>query len=264
MIFQDLNISSFNGIGTITLDRGDGRNALRPATLLEICDAMDVLATDSHIRAIMLTAQGKHFTVGADFSFLHDLKAMPAFEIRDQVYNAFQGAARRIWNCRKPTIAAINGAAITVGCELALACDFRIIGPDAVFQESWIRLGIIPPLGGLYLLPRIVGLAQANEIALSGRPIDAAEAMRIGLATRMVDSADDLAVAATTFAAELASLPPLAYSAAKEALHRGLETSMESEWSTNVLAQSLLLSSQDFREGLAAASERRKGEFKGA
>ena len=263
MEYQDIRVAQDEGIATVTLDRGDGRNALRPQGLREICAALDALIDDPSVRAIVLTGAGKHFTAGADFEFLQGLPETPAMRIRDQIYSAFQGAARRIWGCPKPTIAAINGAAITVGCELALACDFRIIGPSAVFQESWIRLGIIPPLGGLYLLPRIVGLALAKEIALSGRAVEAAEALRIGLATRSVAAPEDLARAAQDFARELAGLPPLAFRAAKEAIHRGLDTSMESEWSSNVLAQSLLLGSDDFREGLAAVMERRPGRFTG-
>jgi enoyl-CoA hydratase/carnithine racemase len=257
MSFEDLKVEVADAIGTITIDRGDGRNALRPDTLREICRAVDQLTADASVKAIVLTGAGKHFSAGADFEFLQKLTTMPATDIRDQIYEAFQGAAKRLWNCPKPTIAAINGAAVTVGCELALACDFRIAGPEAVFQESWIRLGIMPPLGGLYLLPRIVGLGAANEIALTGRPVKRDEALRIGLATRSVDNAADLAGAAAAFAAELADC------AVKEGLHRGLESSMDKEWSTNVLAQSILLGTDDFKEGLAAVMERRSGRFVG-
>jgi enoyl-CoA hydratase/carnithine racemase len=263
MSFEDLKVEVADTIGTITIDRGDGRNALRPDTLREICRAVDQLTADATVKAIVLTGAGKHFSAGADFEFLQKLTGMAATDIRDQIYDAFQGAAKRLWNCPKPTIAAINGAAVTVGCELALACDFRIAGPEAVFQESWIRLGIMPPLGGLYLLPRIVGLGAASEIALTGRPVKRDEALRIGLATRSVDNAEDLAGAAAAFAAELAALPPLAYRAVKEGLHRGLESSMDKEWSTNVLAQSILLGTDDFKEGLAAVMERRSGRFVG-
>jgi enoyl-CoA hydratase/carnithine racemase len=263
MSFEDLKIAISDDVGTITIDRGDGRNALRPHTLREICRAMDDLTVDTAVKAIVLTGAGKHFSAGADFAFLQTLTTMAATDIRDQIYEAFQGAAKRIWNCPKPTIAAINGAAVTVGCELALACDFRMVGPDAMFQESWIRLGIMPPLGGLYLLPRIVGLAAANEIALTGRAVQRDEALRIGLATRGVERAEDLAAQASTFAAELAALPPLAYRAVKEGLHRGLDSSMDKEWSTNVLAQSILLGTDDFKEGLKSVMERRPGRYIG-
>ena len=264
MEYEDLSVRIADGIGTIEINRGDGRNALRPQSLREICAAMDRLTGAAEVRAIVLTSAGKHFSAGADFAFLEQLTTMPAVAIRDQIYDAFQGAAKRIWGCPKPTLAAINGAAITVGCELALACDFRIAGPNATFQESWIKLGIVPPLGGMFLLPHLIGLGRANEMVLSGRAVGAEEALRIGLVSRVVDTADDLAAAALATAADLAAAPPLAYRAAKEALHRGLESSMEKEWASNVLAQSMLLGTTDFREGLSAARERRPASFGGS
>ena len=151
---------------------------------------------------------------------------------------------------------------MTVGCELSLACDFRIASDKAVFQESWVKLGILPPLGGLYLLPHMVGLGRAAEIALTGRPVPAQEALAIGLVQRVV-AADTLGSQAQEWAAELAALPPLAYRAIKEGLHRGMESSMEKEWATNVLAQAMLLGTDDFKEGLASVTERRAGVFNG-
>jgi enoyl-CoA hydratase/carnithine racemase len=262
MTFEDIKVGIEDGIGTITIDRGDGRNALRPHSLREICIAVDALAEDASVRALILTGAGKHFSAGADFAFLEELTTTKATAIRDQVYTVFQGAAKRIYNCPKPTIAAINGAAITVGCELSLACDARVITPTAQFQESWIRLGLMPPLGGLFLLPRHVGLGRASEILLSGRAVAAEEADRIGLATRLV-AVEELADAARALAAEYAALPPLAYRAVKEGIHRGMESSMDKEWATNVLAQTMLLGSDDFREGLSAVKERRQGKFGG-
>lgn len=263
MSFEDIKTEIAGAIARIVIDRGDGRNALRPQTLREISTAMDELSTDTAVRAIVLTAAGKHFSAGADFSFLRQLTTMTALEIRDQIYTAFQGAVRRIYHCPKPTLAAIDGMAITVGCELALACDFRLVTAAAQFQESWIKLGLMPPLGGLFLLPRLVGLGKASEIALTGRAIGAEESLRIGLAGEMADNAAHLAERSAELATQLASLPPLAYRSVKEGLHRGLESNMEQEWTTNVMAQTLLLGTADFREGLAAVMERRPAQFNG-
>jgi len=262
--YEDLSAETRDGIGWILLDRKDGRNALRPQTLREICAAVDALTHEAQVRAIVLASGARHFSAGADFGFLDELAQMPGMAIKQQIYSAFQGAARRLFHCPKPTVAAVNGAAVTVACELALACDFRLVSPSAQLQESWIRLGLMPPLGGLYLLPRMVGLGLAAEMTLRGRAVGAQEAVRTGLASEAVDSEAALHERAQTLAEELAALPPLAYGAAKEAMHRGLDASMESEWSANVLGQSLLLGTQDFREGLAAAKERRPGRFKGA
>ncbi|MDB5420510.1 MAG: enoyl-CoA hydratase/isomerase family protein [Brevundimonas sp.] len=260
--FTDIAVVIDGAVGSIVLNRPEANNSLRPQTLGEICDALDQLNGDAAVRVIVLRAEGKHFCAGADFGFLDDLTRMAAADIKAQIYSRFQGAAKRLYHSPKPTIAAIQGANVTVGCELALACDFRIMAEGSFLQESWIKLGIMPPLGGLFLLPRIVGLGRASEMVLQGRPVKAEEAMRLALATEVVPL-DDLSTRTETLALELAGAAPLAYAAVKEALHRGLETTMETEWSANVNAQSLLIGSEDFREGLEAVKGRRKAEFKG-
>ena len=262
-MYEDILVERRGELGWITINRPERRNAVRPQSLAEICQALDELTADASVRAIVLAGEGRHFSAGAEFSFLEDLQAMPAAQIKAQIYAHFQGAARRLYHCRKPTLALVNGAAITVGCELALACDVRLVTPTALFQESWVKLGLIPPLGGLFLLPRLVGLGRASEMCLNGRAVMAEEAVRIGLAGEIVE-ADQLTARGEALARELAALPPLAYAAAKEGLHRGLESSMENEWMANVSAQSVLLGSQDFVEGVSAVKEKRAASFSGA
>ena len=260
--YQDIAVGVADRIGTLTINRPDKGNTVRPQTLAEICRAMDALIADDSVAAIVLRAEGKNFSAGADFAFLDEMKTMSASEIKAQVYAHFQGAARRIYHCPKPTLALVQGAAVTVGCELALACDFRLVADNGFFQESWIKLGIMPPLGGLFLLPRMIGLGRASQMVLRGLPVKAAEAERIGLASEVVPL-DDLATRGAALAAELAAAAPLAYASVKQAMHRGLETSMEAEWSSNVLNQSILLKSEDFQEGLAAVKARRAPVYSG-
>lgn len=238
------------GVAQVIVARADIGNASSPEMLEEIRDAFLALGDNPDVRAIVLKAEGKHFSVGADFGFLNTLSTMPAQQIRDTVYSRFQGAAKAIYRCPKPTVALVQGAAVTVGCELALACDFRIAADSARFQESWVKLGIIPPLGGMFLLPRLVGLGRAMEICLLGRPVLAAEALRIGLVCE-VTAADALNARGDAFAQELASITPMAYSTIKQAVQRGLETGMESEWQSNLSSQTLLLGSDGFKAGLA-------------
>ncbi|MDB5715697.1 MAG: enoyl-CoA hydratase/isomerase family protein [Sphingomonadales bacterium] len=260
--YEDIAVGRTGRIGTLTLNRPEKGNTLRPQTLAEICRGMDELTDDPDVAVIVFGAAGKHFCAGADFSFLDDLTRMPASDIKAQIYAHFQGAAKRIYRCPKPTVALVQGAAVTVGCELALACDFRIVSDNAFFQESWIKLGIMPPLGGLFLLPRLVGLGRASQMVLLGQAVKAAEAERIGLAGEVV-AFDDLQTRGLAFAGELAAIAPLAYASVKEALHRGLETSMEAEWSSNVLNQAILLGTDDFKEGLAAVKGKRAAVFSG-
>lgn len=260
--FEDIVIGVADRIGTLTINRPAKGNTVRPQTLAEICDALDVLAADDEVAAIVLRADGKNFSAGADFAFLDEMKDMSASAIKAQVYAHFQGAAKRLYHCPKPTLALVQGAAVTVGCELALACDFRVLADNAFLQESWIKLGIMPPLGGLFLLPRLIGLGRASQMVLRGTPVKAEEAERIGLASEVVPL-DQLDARGAELAAELAAMAPLAYAAVKQAMHRGLETSMEAEWSANVNNQAILLKSEDFQEGLAAVKARRAPVYGG-
>lgn len=250
------------GIARVMVTRADIGNASSPAMLGEIRDAFTDLGGDATVRAIIFASEGKHFSVGADFAFLQRLTTTPASEIRNTVYANFQGAARAIYRCPKPTLALVQGAAITVGCELALACDFRVATPGTRFQESWIKLGIMPPLGGVFLLPKIVGLGRAMEMCLLAKAVMGEEALRIGLVGELV-SADELEARGLALAAELAALPPMAYASVKQSLQRGLESSMEAEWQANLSNQALLLGSEDFAEGLAAVTGKRAPAFTG-
>lgn len=260
--YEDISLAVADRIGTLALNRPEKGNTLRARTMEEICTGMDALVADPAVSVIVLAAAGKHFCAGADFSFLDELTRTPAPQIKAQIYTHFQGAAKRIYHCPKPTVALVQEAAVTVGCELSLACDFRVVADNAFFQESWIKLGIMPPLGGVFLLPRIVGLGRAAQIVLRGLPVKAQEAERIGLASELVPI-DALADRGRELALELAAIAPLAYAQVKEALHRGLETSIEAEWSTNVLNQAILLGTDDFKEGLDAVKTRRAPLFTG-
>jgi enoyl-CoA hydratase/carnithine racemase len=263
MTFEDITVVVQDGIGVLSLNRPERGNAVRPQTLMEICEGVDHLDRDDSAKAIIFRSEGKHFCAGADFDFLESLTTMPPVDVHTQIYRHFQGAARRIYHCRKPTVALVSGAAVTVGCELSLACDFRLVSESAFFQESWIKLGLLPPLGGLFLLPRLVGLGRASQMVLRAEAINAETAVSIGLAMEVVKR-EDLDARGKQLALELSRLAPLAYASIKEAMHRGLETSMEAEWSSNVLNQAMLLSSTDFREGLAAAKEKRQALFRGS
>jgi enoyl-CoA hydratase/carnithine racemase len=251
-----------DGIAAVVVARADIGNASSPEMLGEIRDAFAALSVDRAVRAILFAAEGKHFSVGADFAFLQRLTGMSASEIKDVVYANFQGAAKAIYRCPKPTLALVQGAAVTVGCELALACDFRIAADSAMFQESWIKLGIMPPLGGTFLLPRIVGLGRAMEMCLRGRQVRAEEALAIGLVSEIVEP-DDLAVRGLDLARELAATAPLGYATVKQSIQRALESSMDAEWQANLPNQALLLGSKDHREGLAAVTAKRAPVFCG-
>lgn len=250
------------GIGTLTLNRPDTLNAMTPAFMAEMRTALADLAGNGEVRVIVITGTGRGFSSGGDKDFLEDITRMTPFQIKSAVYENFQGAVKAVKLCPKPTIAAVNGPAAGAGCELAIACDFRIAAESAFFMESWVHLGIIAPLGGMLLLPRLIGLGRAQEMLMLGKRVEAAEALRIGLVSDVVPDRQ-LAEEARDLARQLAAGPALAYTAFKEGIRRGMESTLNAEWEYGVNMQAMLLNSGDFAEAVAALREKRKPVFKG-
>jgi len=258
---EDLLCSVADGVATITLNRPHARNSLTPAYLKKLIAAVERCDADEAVRVLVLRGAGKAFSSGADMSFLDDLTTMTADQIRTTVYSTFQGATRALRLCSKPVVAAVNGPAIGAGCELAVACDFRVASRDAVFCENWVDLGIMPPLGGLFLLPRLIGLERATDMAMRATKVSGTEAKAIGLATEVAAS-EEFDAAVTAFAAGLAVRSRHALRTIKQALRRGQEGTLASEWEFNVQAQALLLTGDDFKAAVAAIRERRAPVFK--
>jgi enoyl-CoA hydratase len=162
----------------------------------------------------------------------------------------------------QPTIAAVHGYCYGGGCELAIACDFRIAADTARFGQPEIKVGIIPGAGGTQRLPRLIGMTHAKEMVLLGDPIDAAEAYRIGLVNRVVPP-DDLVAEARRWAEKVAALPPLGLRAAKTVMNRGRGLELASALELERLAFGGLFGSQDQKEGVRAFLEKRLPSFKG-
>jgi enoyl-CoA hydratase/carnithine racemase len=259
---SDLSVERLGAVAFIRIDLGTPVNAVRPETMRQLLQVLQQLEEDREVRAIILGHAGKHFVGGADFAFLQQLKTATAEQIEGQIYEVFQGAVRALYACPKPTVAAIGGAALTVGCEAALACDFRLVTERASFQESWIKLGLMPPLGGVKKLPALVGYGAAADMILRGRAVGGAEAVALGLANRLV-AQEELEAEAIALARELAAGPPLAYAAAKRALHEGLEQSFGGAFAASIRNQVRLIQSADFREGVDAVVEKRPPRFRG-
>ncbi|HKI97724.1 MAG TPA: enoyl-CoA hydratase-related protein [bacterium] len=259
---DDIRLEVAERIATLTLNRPQVLNALTPAVMTQLREAIAHAEADPDVRALVFTGAGRGFSSGGDRKFLAEVTGMRPFEIKQTVYSHFAAGIKAVKLCSKPTIAAVNGAAVGAGCELAVACDFRIASERAVFMENWVQLGIIAPLGGMFLLPRIVGLGAATEMLMLGKRVDAAEALRIGLVREVVPE-ERLLPAARNLAGQLAELPPLALAACKEGLRRGMESTLAAEWEHNIYAQAMLLDSRDFAEAVAAVQEQRKPHFEG-
>lgn len=247
----------------LVLNRPASLNALTPEDMSDLGERLEAAADDAAVRAVVLTGAGAAFSAGGDQAFLCRIPTMPADAIADVVYRAFQRPIRAMRAMEKPVIAAVNGAAVGAGCELAVAADFRLASPRARFGEVWIKLGCIPALGGMYLLPRLVGLGRATEMVMTGEIINADEAHRIGLVNRVVPP-EHLRDEALGFAARLAAGPTRALAAAKAALNRGLASDFWAELEATVPRQLACFATKDFAEGVRALVERRPPHFTGS
>ena len=251
-----------DGIGRLTLNRPEVLNALHQPMMGEIIQAVSAFEADDRVRVMLIDAAGRGFSAGGDFQFLESMTRMTPFEVKAEVYSYFATGIKAIKLFAKPTVAAVNGPATGAGFEIALACDFRIAGESALFIQSWINLGLISPLGGMYLLPRLIGLGKANEMLMLAKPVRGPEAAAIGLVNETVAN-DALAERAWTLAAKLAAGSPLGLRAMKEGIRRGMESSLAAEWEHNVYVQSMLLNTNDYKQGITALRERRPPTFEG-
>jgi len=256
----DLLERDVDAVRVITLNRPETMNALTLEAMAALGERLEAAAADSRVRAVVVTGAGASFSSGGDTRFLQELPGMAPERVRDVVYGTFQRPIRAIRAMRKPVIAAVNGPAVGAGCELALAADFRLASETARFGEVWIRIGCVPALGGMYLLPRIVGLTKAVEMILTGAVVDAAEALRIGLVNRIVPAAG-LAGAALALARDLAAGPAEAIALAKETIARGLGTDLAGALDAALAAQARCFATEDFAEGVRALAERRSPRF---
>jgi enoyl-CoA hydratase len=245
------------GVALVTLDRPEALNALDTQTMKELVEALERLDGDDACRCVVITGAGdRAFAAGADIKEMAE-----ATPISLTVANSF-ARWERIRRVRVPMIAAVRGYALGGGCELAMACDMIVAADDAVFGQPEIRIGVIPGAGGTQRLTRALGKARAMELILTGGNLPAREAHARGLVNRLAAREETLSLA-LDLAREVASMPPLAVMAAKEAVNRAFELSLEAGLEFERRNFFLLFSSGDQKEGMAAFIEKRPPEWKG-
>ncbi|MFI5291695.1 MAG: enoyl-CoA hydratase-related protein [Candidatus Limnocylindrales bacterium] len=244
-------------VALITLDRPEVLNALDAETMRQLAETLEGLDVDDGCRAIVITGAGERaFAAGADIREMAD--ATPTSLARANSFARWE----RIRRIRKPIVAAVRGYALGGGCELAMACDLLVAADDAVFGQPEIKLGVMPGAGGTQRLTRAFGKARAMDVILTGRNVTAQEAEAHGLVTQVVPR-EAVVPTALELAARIAAMPPLAVMAAKEAVNRAFELSLEAGLEFERRNFFLLFGSEDQREGMAAFVEKRKPEFKG-
>ena len=244
----------------ITLNRPETRNALTTA----VNDAVRVAiegAPAAGARVVVLSGAGGAFSSGLDLKVAAE-EGMDPETIESRMRAHFHGLIRAVRACPLPTIAVVDGPAAGFGCDLALACDLRLVSDRARFGEIFVKRGLMPDGGGTWTLPRLVGLGRALEMMLTGEMVDAAEAHRIGLANRVFPAAQ-LEPAAWDFARTLAAGPPLVHRAVKAAVEAASHSTLDEALEGEVRGQLKLLASADFQEGIVAFLEKRVPAFRG-
>lgn len=232
-------------------------NHIDPDFMRRLADVLDDLDTDDSCRVVVLSAAGKAFCAGADFG---NVGAGTDGEIDPAPFYAH---ALRLFKTRKPLVAAVHGAAIGAGLGLALAADFRVVGPSTRLSANFVRLGFHPGFAMTVTLPRAIGSQAAATLLYTGRRIDGVAGLRLGLADEFADSDDAVLTRAMALAEELASSAPVALQSARETLRQGLaeEATVANQRELEIQRQHFRMA--DFREGIAAAAQRREPQFKG-
>lgn len=257
---SDVHIDDRGRVRTITLDRPASRNGLTPEIALQLAHAV---AGATSANAIVLAGANGAFCSGLDLKDALVKGITPGPELRKQMGETFHGIIRALRTCGVPTVAAVDGPAVGFGCDLALACDLRLVSERATFGEVFVKRGLMPDGGSTFLLPRIIGLGRALELFFTGDSIDAQEALRIGLANKLYASAE-LTGKVAALADRFAAGPPLAYEALKNAVYDNLdEASLSRALDREADGQMKLLASADFAEGLRAFLEKRTPKFTG-
>jgi enoyl-CoA hydratase len=257
LAYETLLTEAHDGIGVITVNRPDVRNAMNRRVMEEMRAVLDRFREDAGVGAVVFTGAGERaFVAGADIGELRDRTML------DGLAAKMQRLYDEIESLEKPTIAAVNGYAFGGGCELAMACDIRIAAQHARFGLPETSLSIIPAAGGTQRLARLIGKGRAVEMILTGRPVDAEEALNIGLVSRVVPQ-EGLMNAAREIAGQILSKGPLAVRLAKLAVQSGFETDQRTGQIIERLAQTVLYASEDKREGTSAFVEKRTPKFKG-
>jgi enoyl-CoA hydratase len=257
MDYRNLIVKEERFIGYITINNPEFRNALNLEILRDIEDALDQWRMKSNIKVIIITGSGKEsFASGADIKQLNKRTMIQALQPN------MSTTYRKIEEYEKPTIAAINGYALGGGLELALACDIRIASKNAKLGLPEVGLAIIPGAGGTQRLSRMIGKGKAMELILTGDIITAEEAERLGLVSKSVHE-EDLLEVAIDYANRIGTKGPLALRLAKAVVNKGIDIELDTALYLEKLAQTILIGSEDKKEGTQAFLDKRTPHFEG-
>lgn len=261
--FENIVFSKEEYVAKIVLNRPERLNALNREMEQELTESLAEAHRDEDIRVLVLTGAGRAFCSGGDVSEnMVEEYGGSVQNVSDTFHHVYQEIILQLFNLDIPTIGMINGTAVGLGFDLALACDIRIGSENAKFMVAFTKMGLTPAAGGAWLMPRIIGLAKAAEFIYTADFLKAEEALRLGVLNRLVPAAS-LEQETTALARKISQNSPLANRLAKLQLHRGLDTDLGTALEMGATCQAICLTSEDTREALVAFREKRKPVFKG-
>jgi enoyl-CoA hydratase/carnithine racemase len=251
-----------DNVAILRLNRPEERNAIDDAMRTELIASLDEVSRNPDAKALVLTGNGKGFCAGGDIKGMQQRLAAPPGEValngwrRQQRTHHFIGS---LHDLPKPTIAAVNGAATGLGCDLALACDFIVAASDAMMAMTYVARGLIPDGGGMYFLPRRVGLVRAKELIFSGRRVMAEEALALGMIDR-ISPPETLVTDAVAWARELSQRAPASLALAKTILNETFEHSASDVFQMGSQAQAICYTTSEHQASVRAFLDKGKSK----
>lgn len=262
MHHQFLRLTRDGGVARLELHRPEVLNSFHEPMAAELQAALAALAADDVVRAVILTGAGRAFCAGQDLAAVLPQPGRPDPDLGDVVRACYNPVVRSIRGLEKPVVAAVNGVAAGAGANLALACDFVVAAETASFIQSFAQIGLIPDSGGTFVLPRLVGLARATQLAMLGEKLPARQALEWGMIYQVVEAAA-LEEAAMTLARRLAAMPTRGLGLIKRGLQHGLGVDLDAQLDYEEGLQREAGRTADYAEGVRAFVEKRRPTFTG-
>ncbi|MFC3106479.1 2-(1,2-epoxy-1,2-dihydrophenyl)acetyl-CoA isomerase PaaG [Undibacterium arcticum] len=262
MNYQNIMFEIQDGIARLTLNRPDKLNSFTVAMHLEVREALEQIKADPSVRVLVLTGAGRGFCAGQDLGDRAVAPGSAAVDLGESVEKYYAPLVLALRNLPVPVICAVNGVAAGAGANLALAADIVIAAKSASFVEAFCRLGLIPDTGGTYFLPRLIGTARSMGLAMLGEKLTAERAESWGLIWKCVED-DVLSFEVASLAKHFATAPTKGLARTKQALHASPANTLEQQLKLERDFMRELGNTQDYREGVAAFTEKRAPQFKG-
>jgi enoyl-CoA hydratase/carnithine racemase len=261
--FEDLLVEKKNHSLWITLNRPEASNAYSTGMVKALVEVLRNADIDNEIRVIVITGAGKNFCAGGDVKAMKGKSGMFAGEsneLRETYQSGIQQIPQTISQLKTPIIAMVNGAAVGAGCDLAAMCDLRIASIDAIFAETFARVGLVPGDGGAFFLTRLIGFGKAMEMFLTCKNVSAEDALKIGLVNQVV-LPDELKTKTQELVDQLVSLPPIALQMTKKSVIHAYQNDLNSHLELMAAYQGITQRSSDHFKALDGMLEKKKPTF---